>query len=76
MVVKSIGVHDKVYVDAVWLVHNKSILAVAAVIGDMEFVTNFLQGKDYGDCVGIKPNITVLFDMSLHIGGESSTTLP
>ena len=45
-----------------------------AVISNMEFVTNFLEGKNIGDCVGIKPNVSVVLDVSLHIvGGESST---
>ena len=66
--------HDKVYLDSVRLVHIKSTFAIAAVAGHMECVKNVLQRKKFGDSVrSIKANVSVVLDMSLHVGGESST---
>ena len=61
--------HNKAHVGSVRLVHNKGTIAVAAVVSDMELFTNVLQGKDVRDGVCIKPNVSMILDMSLHIGG-------
>jgi hypothetical protein len=56
----------KCNVDAIWLVHNESTFAVA-VIGNMELVANVADG------FGIKPDLTVVHHMGLHVGGQNST---
>ena len=71
--VQSIGAHDKARAGSVWPAHNKGTVVVAAVTSDMELFTHVLEGKDVGDGVCIKPNLSTIEDMNLHIGGQSST---
>jgi hypothetical protein len=40
---------------------------------NMKFVTNVLQRKNVGDSVVVKPNLSVVLNMGIHVGGESST---
>ena len=54
--VQSIGAHDKARVQSAWLVRNKgTIIAVAAVMSDVEIFTHVLEGKDVRDGVCVKP---------------------
>ena len=42
MVVETIGVHNKVYVDSAGFVHDEGPFSNAAIVGNMEFATNVL----------------------------------
>ena len=69
MVVETIGVHYKMYVDTAGYVHNKSTFSTAAVVSNMKFATNVLEGKNNGYGIGVESNVTVVLDMGLHLGG-------
>ena len=64
MVMEIIGVHYKVYVNVAGFVHDKGTFSIVAVIGNMKFATNVLKGKN-----SVEPNVTVVLDMGLHLGG-------
>ena len=58
MIVETIGVHHKVYVDTAGFVHNKGTFSVAAIVSNIKFATNILEGYNIGYDVGVKPNVT------------------
>jgi hypothetical protein len=72
VVVKAVGVYDEVYVEAIWLVDNERVFAVAAV-SDVELFTNVLQGENVRDSFDVKPNVAVVCNAGLHFGGQSVT---
>ena len=72
MVVEAIGVRNEVHINAVGLVDDKSAITFR-VISDLELGFNILQREYVCDCVGMKPDITVVLDMGLLVGGEIAT---
>jgi hypothetical protein len=65
VIVKAIGVHLEMYIDTVWLVDYEKAFAMA-VVGDMEFFMDILEGENVSDGFGVKPNVTVVGDVCLH----------
>ena len=72
VVMQSIGMHDKVYIDAIGLVNNKSTVSMT-IISDMELLTYVLEGQNFGDSIGIEPIIAVVGHMSFLGGCQCST---
>ena len=63
---------NKMHINAVGLVDDESALALR-VISDLELGFDILQREYVCDCVGMKPDITVVLDMGLLVGGEIAT---
>ena len=72
MVVEAIGMRNKRHINAVGRVDDQSALALR-VVSDLELGFDILQRENVCDCVGVKLDITVVLDMSLHVGGEIVT---
>jgi hypothetical protein len=70
--VKVIGLHGKVCVDAIWLVDDERAFAVA-VVSDVELFTDVFQGENVRDGFGVKPNVAVVCNVRLYLGGQSAT---
>jgi hypothetical protein len=73
VVVEAIGMRNKVHINAVGLVDNESALIALRVISDLELGFDILQREYVCDCIRVKPDITVLLDMGLLVGGEIAT---
>ena len=63
---------NEMHINAVGLVDDKSTLALR-VISDWELGFDILQREYVCDSVGVKPDITVVLNMGLHVGGEIAT---
>ena len=72
VVVEAISVRNKVHINAIGLVDDESALALR-VISDLELGFDILQREYVCDCVGVKPDVTVVLDVGLHVGGEIAT---
>jgi hypothetical protein len=72
MEVEAIGMSNKVHINAIGLVDDESPLTLR-VISDLELGFDILQREYVGDCVGLKPDITVVLDIGLLVGGEIAT---
>tara|TARA_B110000238_G_scaffold67583_1_gene74107 strand:+ start:1509 stop:1805 length:297 start_codon:yes stop_codon:yes gene_type:complete len=72
VIVEAISVRNKVYIYAVGFVDDKGARALR-VISDLELGLDILQRKNVGYSVWVKPDIAIVLDVGLLVGGEITT---
>jgi len=72
VVVQPIGMHLKVHLLAIWLVHSKHAVVILAIICDFKFLPYFLEQENISYGMIIEPHITVILDVCLLVSGEGS----